>query len=106
MPKVIFIEHTGTQHVVDATSGRSVMQAALDNGTPGILAECGGCVTCATCHSYIDDAWTSKMPVKTAEEEMMLEGALDLRSNSRLTCQIMVNDKLDGLIVHLPARQS
>jgi 2Fe-2S ferredoxin len=106
MPKIVFIESTGARHTVDVAAGHSVMQAATENFTPGIIAECGGCLTCATCHGYVDDAWLSKVPPRSRDEEAMLEGALDPRPNSRLTCQIVVTNDLDGLIVHLPVRQS
>lgn len=105
MTKVVFIEHNGTEHVIDAENGKSVMQTAVDNMVPGIVGDCGGCCTCATCHSYIDRAWLSKLPPKSDEEKMMLEGALEVEDNSRLTCQLTVQPEMDGLLVRLPASQ-
>jgi 2Fe-2S ferredoxin len=105
MPKVVFIEHNGTAHVVDAVVDKSAMQAAVAGRVPGIVAECGGGCTCATCHGYIDEAWLSKIPLKKEHEEVTLQGARDVRSNSRLTCQITIRPELDGLIIHLPVSQ-
>jgi len=105
MTKVVFIEHNGTEHVIDAENGKSVMQTAVDNMVPGIVGDCGGCCTCATCHSYIDRAWLSKLSPKSDEENMMLEGALAVEDNSRLTCQLTVQPEIDGLVVRLPASQ-
>ncbi len=105
MPKILFIEHNGTQHVVEAEVGKSLMQTALDNMVPGIVGDCGGCCSCATCHGYIDPAHCDKLPAKSEEEVMMLDGALRVEDNSRLTCQLIVKEELDGLIVRLPASQ-
>ena len=105
MTKITYIEHDGTKHVVDAEDGKSVMQTAVENMVPGIMGDCGGCCTCATCHGYIDPSWNSKLPAKSADETMMLEGALAVRDNSRLTCQITVKPELDGLVVQLPESQ-
>lgn len=105
MPKIVFIEHDGTEHAVEANPGSSVMRAAVDNAVPGIVADCGGCCSCATCHGYVDPAWLSKVPPPSAEEASMLEGALQVLENSRLTCQIPMSDELDGIVVRLPASQ-
>jgi 2Fe-2S ferredoxin len=105
MPKILYIEHNGTQHVVEAEVGKSVMQVAIDNMVPGIIGDCGGCCTCATCHSYIDPSWVDKLQVPSEEEVMMLDGALSVQPNSRLTCQITVKSELDGLVIRLPASQ-
>lgn len=105
MTKIIFIEYEGTEHVVEAEEGKSLMQTALDNGVPGIVGDCGGCCSCATCHGYIGHAWLDKVDTKTDDESAMLEGALDVRDNSRLTCQIKVRPDLGGLIVRLPKSQ-
>jgi 2Fe-2S ferredoxin len=72
---------------------------------PGIVGDCGGCCSCATCHGYVDNTWIAKLPPKTDGESMMLEGALAVQDNSRLTCQISVQSELDGLVVRLPASQ-
>ena len=105
MFKVVFIEHDGTEHIVEANVGTSVMRAAVDNSVPGIVGDCGGCCSCATCHGYIDPAWLAKVPTPSAEELSMLEGALHVLDNSRLTCQIPMSKELDGLVVRLPASQ-
>jgi 2Fe-2S ferredoxin len=105
MTKIVFIEHNGTEHVIDAENGKSVMQTAVDNMVPGIVGDCGGCCSCATCHGYIDRAWLSKLHPKSDEENMMLEGALAVEDNSRLTCQLTVRPEMDGLVVRLPASQ-
>src|SRR5690606_36213785 len=84
MPKITFIEHDGTSHTVEAETGRSVMQAAVDNLVPGIVADCGGACSCATCHGYIDPAWLARLPEARADERSMLEGLLECQYNSRL----------------------
>ena len=105
MPKIVFIEASGKEHVVEARAGESVMLAATGNLVPGILADCGGSCTCATCHAYLDERWAGKAPPVGEDEAMMLDGALDVRPNSRLTCQVNVTDELDGAIFRLPASQ-
>lgn len=105
MPKIHFIEHNGKEHVVDAEIGKSVMQTAVENLIPGIVGDCGGACSCATCHGYVDCAFKSRLKAKEEGEELMLEGALRVEENSRLTCQIMVTPELDGLIVRLPVSQ-
>ncbi len=105
MPKIVFIEASGKEHVVEAKTGESVMLAATGNMVPGILADCGGSCTCATCHAYLDERWTDKAPPVGVDEAAMLEGALDVRPNSRLTCQVPVSDELDGAVFRLPASQ-
>ena len=105
MPKITFIEHDGTQHVVDAEVGKTVMQAAMDNLVPGIDADCGGGMACATCHVYVNEEWLDKLPTKEDGEEDMLDMAFEPKSNSRLSCQITVSDELDGLVVSIPSKQ-
>ena len=105
MPIIKFITHDGTETEVEASSGSTVMQAALDNGIDAILAECGGACSCATCHCYIDDAWINKVGKPNDIEEAMLEGALEPKSNSRLSCQLVIKDDWDQLILHLPESQ-
>jgi ferredoxin, 2Fe-2S len=106
MPKITFIEASGQEHPVDANAGDSVMQAAMANVVPGILADCGGNCSCATCHVYVDDAWRSRIPPPSAQELEMIECALDVQDNSRLSCQIQMTPDLDGLIVRLPKSQT
>ncbi len=101
MPKITYITPDGTHHEVDVESGYSVMEGAINNEIEGIVAECGGACACATCHSYIDDAWLDKMPPMDDMEDSMLDAAFERKNNSRLTCQIEISDALDGLIVHV-----
>ena len=101
MPKITFITPDGERHEVEVENGYSVMEAAINNNIDGIVAECGGACACATCHSYIDDAWLDKMPEMDDMEDSMLDAAYDRRDSSRLTCQLEMNDAWDGLIVHV-----
>ena len=105
MPKITYIEHDGTVHTVDADLGATVMETALKGSVTGIVAECGGSCTCATCMVYVDEAWMSKVGARTDEVEDQLDTAFDVRPNSRLSCQIKVTDELDGLVVRTPAYQ-
>jgi 2Fe-2S ferredoxin len=100
-----FVNHDGVVREADATSGSSLMQVGLDNSIDEIVAECGGAVSCATCHCYVDDAWMPKLPPADPIETAMLDCVLEQKENSRLSCQIIVSDDLDGLTVHLPAAQ-
>ncbi|MFE8595501.1 2Fe-2S iron-sulfur cluster-binding protein [Archangium violaceum] len=106
MAKITFIEADGKEYQVEAQEGQSVMQAAMDNLVPGIVAECGGFASCATCHGYVDEAWTTKFPAPDAGEEGMISCAFHVRPNSRLTCQLKVTPALDGLVVRLPVSQT
>jgi len=101
MPKITFVTPDGERHKVDVDNGYSVMEAAINNNIDGIVAECGGACACATCHGYIDEAWTEKMPEMDDMEDSMLDAAYERRDNSRLTCQLEVNDDWDGLVVHV-----
>ena len=105
MAKITYIEFNGTAHTADVASGLSVMEGAISNNIPGIEAECGGACSCATCHVYVDPAWTDVTGSPQHLEEDMLECAMDLHDNSRLSCQIEVSDELDGLIVRMPELQ-
>jgi 2Fe-2S ferredoxin len=105
MTRVTFIEHDGTERTVTAGNGDSVMEAAIDNGIPGIDADCGGSCSCATCHVYVDPSWQDKVGPPNDNEEAMLSVSNDRRDNSRLACQIKVSDQLDGLIVTTPEFQ-
>lgn len=105
MARITYIEFNGTEHALDITPGLSVMQGAMGNDVRGIIAECGGCCSCATCHVYVDPAWLDKVGAKSDMEELLLEEVCDAQPNSRLSCQIPVTDKLDGLVVRLPEKQ-
>lgn len=106
MPRVTFLNIDGSSSTVEAPAGVSVMQAAIDNMIPGILADCGGSCTCATCHAYIEAPWDARLPPRSADEALTLEGALDVEPASRLTCQVKISAELDGLVVRLPASQA
>lgn len=105
MTRIIFIESDGTRHEVDAEPGATVMEAAVNNMVPGIDADCGGACACATCHVYIDEAFTDKAGTAESMEESMLDFASDMKANSRLSCQINISDEMEGLIVRLPRSQ-
>jgi len=105
MPRITYIEHDGTSHTVEAEIGATVMETALRNDIGGIVAECGGSCTCATCHVYVDEPWFDKLPPRSSDEEYELDSAFDVRPNSRLSCQIVVSDELDGLVVRTPSYQ-
>ena len=105
MAKIKYIEHNGKEHEIEVSSGLTVMEGAIKNNIPGIDADCGGACACATCHVYINQDWVEKLNPKEDTEEDMLDFAFDVRDNSRLSCQISVNDELDGLIVNLPEKQ-
>ena len=107
MPKVTYIAHDGTTTTVDVAVGENVMRGALYNGIDGIAGECGGAPSCATCHVYVDDAWADRVggPINDAEAELLEGAATEVRSTSRLSCQIDLTEALDGLIVHMPESQ-
>ena len=105
MAKITYIEHDGTEHVIDVKSGLTVMEGAVKHNVPGIDADCGGACACATCHVYVDPAWEPKTGEKSAMEESMLDFAENVEPNSRLSCQIKVTPTLDGLIVRTPKSQ-
>jgi len=106
MAKITYIEHNGTEHVVEVANGLTVMEGARDNNIPGIEADCGGACACSTCHVYVDPAWVEKIPAKDDMEEDMLDFAYEPdATRSRLTCQIRVTDELDGLKVQMPEKQ-
>lgn len=105
MPQVTFIDPDGTEHAVHAPIGRTLMQAAVANGVSGILGDCGGSCSCATCHGYIDARWREAVPKISETEEDMLGGVPDRRDGSRLCCQVPLSDALDGIVVQLPDEQ-
>ena len=105
MPRVTFIEFNGTEHTVDATNGESLMLAAVNNGVPGIDADCGGGCACATCHVFVESDWIEKTGSPDPMESSMLQLAEGVADNSRLSCQITVDDSLEGLTVRMPESQ-
>lgn len=105
MGSVTYKTPDGKSLTVAATPGASIMQLATSNAVPGIDAECGGSLSCATCHVYVDDAWTEKVGPPGETERVMLQFTSDQKSNSRLACQIRYCQDLDGLTLHIPDRQ-
>ena len=105
MAKITYIEFDGTEHPVEVAEGLSVMEGAVRNRIPGIDADCGGACACSTCHVYIDPAWREKVGGPNEMEEDMLDFAFDVRENSRLSCQIRVEQGLNGLVVRMPEKQ-
>ena len=107
MPQVTYIAADGTTTSVDVPLGENVMRGALYNNIDGIVGECGGGLSCATCHCYVDDAWTAPVggPSSTAETELLEAAASEVKASSRLSCQIVMTEALDGLVVHLPEAQ-
>ena len=106
MSKITYIEHNGKSHTIDVPRGLSVMEGAVQNNIPGIDADCGGGMACATCHVYVNEEWKDKLPAKEDGEEDMLDMAFEPKQNSRLSCQLIVSDELDGLIVNIPSKQA
>ena len=105
MAKVTYIEHSGQKHEIEIANGLTVMEGAVQNDIPGIDADCGGGMACATCHVYVKDDWFSKLPEKENGEDDMLDQAFQPNSSSRLSCQIIISEDLNGLVVHLPEKQ-
>ena len=106
MPKITYIEHNGKSHVVEVPKELSIMEGAVQNNIPGIDADCGGSCACATCHVYVDDKWFNKLPKKEDAEQDMLDMAYEPKKSSRLSCQIIVSDQLDGLEITTPIKQT
>lgn len=105
MPKITFIDFEGAERAVEGKVGDSVMETATSNDLPGIDADCGGACACATCHVYVDAAWTDIVGKPDELEAEMLDVAEDVRDNSRLSCQIKITDEMHGLIVTTPESQ-
>ena len=106
MPKITYIEHNGKLHQIEVSNGLSVMEGAVQNNIPGIDADCGGSMACATCHVYVKEEWFNKLPKKEDGEEDMLDMAYEPNKFSRLSCQLTVSNELEGLVVNLPAKQA
>ena len=105
MPKINYITHDKTTHTIDVQNGLTVMEGAVQNDIPGIDADCGGGMACATCHVYVKEEWLDKLPTKENGEEDMLDMAFEPKKNSRLSCQLVVSDELNGLTVDIPSKQ-
>ncbi len=105
MPKIIYIDSSGNQKTIEVAKGLSVMEGAIQNNIPGIDADCGGGMACATCHVYVKEEWFNKLPKAEDGEQDMIDMAFEPKKNSRLSCQIIVTDELDGLVVTTPSKQ-
>lgn len=105
MAQVIYINKDEQRYIVDVENGVNLMQAAVDHLVPGILGDCGGAAACATCHVYVDNDWAERAGSASELEADLLDGLLDSRPTSRLACQIIMNDNLDGIVLHLPEQQ-
>jgi len=105
MPKITYLENNGNSKTIEVPNGLTVMEGAVQNDIPGIDADCGGGMACATCHIYVNEEWLDKLPAKEDGEEDMLDMAYEPNKFSRLSCQIIVSDELDGLEVSIPSKQ-
>ena len=105
MAKITYIEHSKKEHTIEVPNGMSVMEGAIQNDIPGIDADCGGSMACATCHVYVDEKWFNKLQKKELAEEDMLDMASEPNKFSRLSCQITVDESLNGLVVKMPSKQ-
>ena len=105
MSNITFVEHDGTEHVVEIEAGKSLMQIAMDNGVPGIDADCGGACACGTCHVIVEKSWMDRTGSASAEELQMLDMTPEKADTSRLSCQIKMSDAMAGMVLHLPEFQ-
>ena len=105
MPRITYITSDEQLHTIEVKSGLTVMEGAVQNDIPGIDADCGGGMACATCHVYVKEEWLNKLSKKEDGEEDMLDMAFEPKKNSRLSCQLVVSDSLDGLVVNIPSKQ-
>ena len=106
MTKITYKDNFGALKTIEVENGLSVMEGAVQNEIPGIDADCGGSMACATCHVYVEEKWLNKLPKAEEAEVDMIDMAYEPKKNSRLSCQLIVSDELDGLIVTTPAKQS
>jgi len=106
MAKITYVEHSGKSHTIQVQNGLTVMEGAVQNNIPGIDADCGGAMACATCHVYVKEEWFNKLPKKEDGEEDMLDMAYEPNKFSRLSCQLTASDELEGLVVNLPVKQA
>ena len=106
MPKITYRDFQGNSKTIEVENGLSVMEGAIQNDIPGIDADCGGSMACATCHDYVNDKWFSKISKAEDAENDMIDMAFEPKKNSRLSCQIIVSDELDGLEVSTPKKQT
>ena len=106
MTKVIYKDFKGNSKTIDVENGLTVMEGAIQNDIPGIDADCGGSMACATCHVYVEEKWLDKLPMAEEAEVDMIDMAFEPKKNSRLSCQIIVSEELDGLVVTTPSKQT
>ena len=106
MPKITYIDSSGNQKTIDVAIGLSVMEGAIQNNIPGIDADCGGGMACATCHVYVKEEWFNKLPKAEDGEQDMIDMAFEPKKNSRLSCQLIVTEEIDGLVVTTPEKQT
>ena len=106
MPKITYKDSSGRSKTIDVENGLTVMEGAIQNEIPGIDADCGGSMACATCHVYVEEKWFDKLPKAEDAEVDMIDMAFEPKKNSRLSCQLIVSEELDGLIVTTPSKQS
>ncbi len=105
MIRLIFVDNGGQEQCIEGATGDTLMQVAVDSGVEGIVGDCGGACSCATCHCYVDSEWAGKLPEPDPIEAQMIQCAVEPKESSRLSCQITLGEELDGLVVHLPASQ-
>ena len=105
MTKITYVQADGSSQTVEAAPGSTVMETAIDNDIEGIVAECGGACSCATCHVYVENHWLDKLPAPDSLEDGMLDCVIDRQPNSRLSCQIRVSDEIDGIVIRVPDSQ-
>ena len=106
MPKITYIDNLGNSKTIEVENGLTVMEGAIQNNIPGIDADCGGSMACATCHVYVEEKWLNKIPKPEDGEIDMIDMAFEPKKNSRLSCQLIVSEELDGLIVTTPTKQT
>ena len=106
MPKITYKDFQGNSKTIEVENGLTVMEGAIQNNIPGIDADCGGSMACATCHVYVEEKWLNKIQKAEEAEEDMIDMAFEPKKNSRLSCQLIVSEELDGLIVTTPSKQS
>ena len=106
MPKITYKDKLGNSKTLEIDKGLSVMEGAIQNNVPGIDADCGGSMACATCHVYVEEKWLNKLPKPDEGEIDMIDMAFEPKKNSRLSCQLIVTDEMDGLEVTTPEKQS
>ena len=106
MPKITYIDNKGDSKTIDVDNGLTVMEGAIQNDIPGIDADCGGSMACATCHVYVEEKWLNKLSKAEDAEVDMIDMAYEPKKNSRLSCQLIVSDELDGLTLTTPEKQS